>query len=102
MEIELVNAEPSLIEDYKREITRFIRNGMITLNEWNSKFKKFRDKSGYSIIHYLIASENNLDTFITMNPIMLKNKKVLQKRFGVKIQDPNEFVKENKGVENRK
>lgn len=97
MEIELVNpATPKLASQYRAYVHSFILNKNITLEEWNSRFKNFRDDYGYSIIHYLESVVNRLDMFITLNPIMIENKEELEKRFGVKIRTPEEMLKEEK------
>ena len=92
MEIELVNPQKDLIPIYKMEVEKFINLKLITLEEWNSRFKNFRDEYGYSFIHYLESTINELDTFITNNPVMLENRKELEKRFGVKIRTPGELL----------
>ncbi len=85
MKIELENPLEGMEEKYREEISKFIARGIISLEEWNKEFKFYRDDFGYSIIHYLISASNNLDIFVTNNPLMLKNKKKLEKRFRVKI-----------------
>lgn len=94
MEIELVNPIPELAHKYRAYVHSFISNGNITLEEWNSRLKNFRDEYGYSIIHYLEAVVNRINLFVTLNPIMIENRKELEKRFGVKIRTPEEQVKE--------
>lgn len=95
MEIELVNpATPELASQYRAYVHSFIINGNITLEEWNSRFKHFRDDVGYSIIHYLEAVVNRISIFITYTKKMIENRKELEKRFGVKIRTPEEQVKE--------
>ncbi len=99
MEIELINAIPELENQYKAYVKSFIDAGKITLEEWNSRLKNFRDDDGYSIIHYLESVVNRLDIFVTLNPIMLENREELEKRFGVKIKTPEELLKDKTPVE---
>ncbi len=95
MKIELVNPIENLIGKYKAQVHSYIDAELITLEEWNERFKYFRDDCGYSIIHYLESAVNNIDLFMTENPIILKNRKELVKRFGVKIINTKEFMEEN-------
>lgn len=94
MEIELVNPAEDLIEDYKKEVKKAIEMNLITLDEWNMRFKFYRDDYGYSFIHYLNCIYFKIDTFLTDNPIMLENRKELEKRFGVKIISSKEFLED--------
>ena len=96
MKIELVNPIENLIGKYKALVHSYIDAELITLEEWNKRFKYFRDDCGYSMIHYLQAAMSNIDLFMTNNPIMLKNRKELMKRFGVKIITTKEFMEERK------
>ncbi len=89
--IELINDIPELEDKYKERVKYFIISGLITLDEWNTRFKSYRDNYGYSIIHYLECVFNDINIFVTVNPIMLKNKKDLEKRFKVKVMTPKEF-----------
>jgi len=95
MEIELVNSIPELEDKYKRIVCLAIDKELITEAEWNTRFKNYRDDCGYSFIHYLEAKMNNIDRFVTVNPIMLDNRKELQNRFNVKIQTPQEIMDES-------
>ena len=94
MKIELVEPIPELVEKYRERVRVYLNLNLITLKEWNTKFKNYRDYCGYSIIHYLDAVILGLDAFITINPVLIKNRKELEKRFGLKISNPQEFGKE--------
>ena len=91
-QIELVNAIPNLVTSYRSVIVRAIALHIITLEQWNMKYKFYRDDAGYSMIHYLEAYMNKtVDFFITSNPIMLNDREDLQKRFELKILTLEEF-----------
>ena len=92
MEIELVNPIPELVETYKAVVTIAIRRGLITLEEWNTKYKHYRDEIGYSMIHYLECCMNGIGNFCTKNKLMLENRKELQDRFGVSIMTLKEMM----------
>ncbi len=95
MKIELIKVIPELEHEYRAYVHSFISNGNFTLEEWNSRLKYFRDDVGYSIIHYFEAVVNRLDIFVTFTKKMLENREELEKRFGVKIRTPEEFLKED-------
>jgi len=90
-QIELVHAIPELKEKYVYIVNRAIELNIITLHEWNRRFKFYRDESGYSFIHYLNCMMKGINNFITSNEIMINNGKELEKRFGVKVITINEF-----------
>ena len=92
MKIELVNPLPELEKQYQSAVKLFIRLELITLEEWNTRFKNFRDDCGYSMIHYLEAVLNKVDSFVTENPFLLGNRKELVKRFGVEILTAEEML----------
>jgi len=94
MKIELVEALPLLEAPYRNIIKRMITEKKITLKEWNSKYKNYRDECGYSIIHYFEAYFSGVEVFLTINPIMIENREELQKIFNVLIMTPEEFMKE--------
>ncbi len=94
MKIELVDAIPELENQYKAHVESFILAGKITLEEWNARFKNFRDVYVYSIIHYFESVVNCSDVFVTLNPIMLENREELEKRFGVEIKTPGELLED--------
>jgi hypothetical protein len=94
--IELVNAIPELENDYKKIVIRAISRELITLDEWNTKYKFYRDDCGYSMIHYLECVMHEIGIFLTSNPIMLNNRKELQKRFKVKIINLDEMMEMEK------
>ena len=101
MKIELVDALPTLIAPYKNIVRNMINKKKITVKEWNTKYKDYRDQYGYSIIHYFEAFRLGMDTFVTTNRIMLEDKEDLQKRFGVMIKDPIEATRgESNGKSN--
>ena len=95
MTIELVNSIPKLENEYKKIVCWAIKKGLITEEEWNTRFKNYRDNCGYSFIHYLEAKMNKIDIFVTINPIMLDNREELQNRFNVKIQTLQEIMDES-------
>lgn len=95
--IELVNALPTLIAPYKNTVRRMINENKITLKEWNSKYKNYRDDVGYSIIHLFEAHFHEIEVFITINPIMLEDKDDLFKRFNVKVMTPKEMMEDEDG-----
>lgn len=92
--IKLVDAIPELKKEYRRSVKSFIKADLITLKEWNTRFKDYRDEIGYSMIHYLEAVMNNISNFCTVNPIMIANKTELVERFKVNIIIPNDFVRD--------
>ena len=94
MKIELVDAISHLEDTYRGVVRKMIEADLITLKEWNSKLKTYRDDCGYSIIHYFEAYNHKAGVFVTINPIMLDNREELEKRFGVKIRTPEELTKE--------
>jgi hypothetical protein len=97
MKIELVDAMPDLVDAYEMVVLRAIGRGLITLNEWNKKFKYYRDDAGYSFIHLLEGKmSGKIDVFLTENPIMIENREELEDRFGIKIMNMKEFVEEEK------
>lgn len=85
--------DTELEKSYRDLVEKFIEAKIITLKEWNTKFYKYRDSCGYSIIHYLYCKFNGMGHFITENPLMIKERKKLIKRFGIQIFTLNEFVK---------
>ena len=97
-EIELVDATPDMEDDYRMAVKLYIDLDLITLEEWNTKYKFYRDSCGYSMIHYLNCVVNHIDCFITINPIMLDNRKELIERFNVQImtlEEAQEFQNDN-------
>jgi len=94
MTIELVGAIPGLVDMYTLEVSQFIKRGLITEEEWNTKFKHFRDNCGYSIIHYLTCVGQKDACFVTANPIMLDNREELEARFNVPIKTMQDMVEE--------
>ena len=96
-EIELVNPIPELVDKYRNVVIRAIQLHLITLEQWNTRYKFYRDDCGYSIIHYLEGyMSGKIGTFITANPIMIDNRDDLQKRFGIKIITLEEFGEDPK------
>ena len=91
-DIQLVNAIPEIEDDYREVVIRAIQNKLITLDEWNQNYKYYRDDVGYSIIHLLECSMRRIEAFVTSNPIILMNKKDLEKRLNVKIFTLEEFI----------
>ena len=85
-----------LEEKYEEVVSRAIKLKIIKREEWDNRFKNYRDEAGHSFVHYLecIMSKININIFLTLNPIMLKNKKELEKRFGVRILSPEDAIKE--------
>lgn len=95
MKIELVNPMPDLIDAYEEVVIRAIGKRLITLEEWNKRFKYYRDYAGYSFIHYLEAKmSGKINCFLTENPIMIENREELEDRFGIKIMNIKEFASE--------
>ena len=94
MKIELIDPIPYLIAPYRNVIRRVINEKKITLGKWNSKYKFYRDKCGYSIINYFEAYFAKVESFVTTNPIMIENRKELEKIFGVKILNVLEAIDE--------
>lgn len=94
MKIELVNALPELEADYRKEVQLLVDKEIITLEEWNTKYKDYRDDCGYSILHYFSAYLNNIEVFVTLNPIMLENRDELVNKFKVRILTLEETFKE--------
>ena len=89
--IELVDPIPNLIRDYKEVVYEALQEGILTLQEWNMVFKFYRDEYGYSILHYIKGAMFKTNYFITENPIMIKNRKMLEERFGVPILNAKEY-----------
>jgi hypothetical protein len=97
MKLEFVNAIPELVGSYENVVKTAILTGLITEEEWNERFKFFRDDAGYSFVHYLTCVLNNkMTVFLTENPVMIEHRGELQKRFGVKIINLKEFMEMNK------
>jgi hypothetical protein len=94
MKLEFVDPIPELVKDYENVVKAAIMMGLITEKEWNTRFKFYRDKAGYSFVHYLscIMSIEKINTFCTENPIMLDNRDELQKRFKVTIVTLKELM----------
>jgi hypothetical protein len=91
-EIQLINSIPELEEEYRRTIQKFIDSGILTLEEWNTKYKFYRDKYGYSMISLLECVFFNIDLFITENLLILQDRKDLEKRFGIRIKNAQEIL----------
>ncbi len=83
-----------LEEKYEEVVSEAIKLELIKRKEWDNRFKNYRDEWGHSFVHYLECIINKIDIFLTINPIMLKNKKELEKRFSVRILSPKEAIKE--------
>ena len=83
-----------LEEKYEEVVSEAIKLDLIKRKEWDNRFKNYRDEWGHSFVHYLECIINKIDIFLTINPIMLKNKKELEKRFSVRILSPKEAIKE--------
>ncbi len=94
MKIELVDALPELENEYRKQVQLLIDKKLITLKEWNTKYKNYRDSYGYSILNYFSAYLGKGDIFMTTNEIMLDNRDELTKKFSVKILTPGEALKE--------
>ena len=88
-----------LEQKYEEVVSRAIGLKLIKRSEWDERFKDYRDEAGHSFVHYLECIMNKIDIFLTLNPIMIKNREELEKRFGVKIRNPRELTKE---LENKK
>ncbi len=57
--------------------------------------KKYIDHYGIdSLPHLRIASENNLDIFLTLNRSLIKDREELEKIFKIKIRTPEELNEE--------
>lgn len=102
MDIELINPIPELVISYEATIKNAISLKLITLEEWNTRFKNYRDSAGYSFIHYLDCIIGKIGVFVTNNPIMLKDRLEFQNRFKVAIVDLDEMMKMMKEEENEK
>ena len=85
-----------LEKKYEEVVSKAIRLKIIKRKEWDERFKNYRDEAGHSFVHYLVSIMNEMDIFLTLNPIMLRNRNTLQKRFGVRIVSPEELNKEMK------
>jgi len=72
-------------------VSTSIKLKLITLSEWENRFKDYCDNAGHSFVHYLEANMNGCDTFLTMNDIMLNNRKELNKRFKAQISSTEDF-----------
>ena len=83
-----------LEEMYEEVVSRAVKLKIIKREEWDNRFKNYRDEYGHSFVHYLECIMSKIDIFLTINPIMLKNKKELEERFGVKILSQKEAIKE--------
>ncbi len=83
-----------LEEMYEEVVSRAVKLKIIKREEWDNRFKNYRDEYGHSFVHYLECIMSKIDIFLTINPIMLKNKKELEERFGVRILSPEEAIKE--------
>ena len=54
--------------------------------------EKYIDQYGIdSLPNLIIASENGMDVFLTLNKELLKDKKELEKKFKIKIRSPEEL-----------
>lgn len=96
MQIELIDPIPELEEHYRDVVRKVIDKELITLYEWNIRFKFIRDEFGYSIVHYFNCLFFDIDCFLTVNPMMLENKEEFEKRFKIKIMTWDEYLKELK------
>ena len=83
-----------LEKEYEKVVSRAVELKIIKREEWDNRFKNYRDEFGHSFVHYLECIMSKINFFLTINPIMLKNKKELEERFGVKILSPEEAIKE--------
>ena len=83
-----------LEEKYEEIVLRAVKLKIIKRKEWDDRFINYRDEAGHSFVHYLECIMNKVYIFLTINPIMLKNKKELEERFGVRILSPEEAIKE--------
>ncbi len=84
---------------YEEVVSRAIRLKIIKRKEWDDRFKNYRDECGHSFVHYLECIMNNIEIFVTLNPIMFKHREELQERFGVRIASPEELIKEMESQE---
>lgn len=56
--------------------------------------REYIDQYGIdSLLNLRIASENNMNFFITINEELLKDREELEERFNIKIRTPKEFMK---------
>jgi len=83
-----------LEKEYEKVVSRAVKLKIIKREEWDNRFKNYRDEFGHSFVHYLECIMSKINFFLTINPIMLKNKKELEERFGVRILSPEEAIKE--------
>ena len=59
--------------------------------------EKYIDQYGIdSLPNLIIASENGMDVFLTLNKGLLKDRKELEKKFKIKIRSPEELDKDLK------
>lgn len=91
----MINKE-DLEKIYEEVVSRAVRLKIIKRKEWDNRFKNYRDEYGHSFVHYLESIMNNIEIFVTLNPIMFKYREELQKRFGVRITSPEELTEEIK------
>lgn len=64
-----------LEEKYEEIVSEAIKLKIIKRKEWDNRFKNYRDEYGHSFVHYLECIMCKINIFLTINPIMLKNKK---------------------------
>ena len=83
-----------LEKEYEKVVSRAVELKIIKREEWDNRFKNYRDEFGHSFVHYLECIMSKINFFLTINPIMLKNKMELEERFGVRILSPEEAIKE--------
>lgn len=92
--------EKILKQEYEKVVSRAVKLKLIKRKEWDDRFINYRDEYGHSFVHYLECIMHKIEVFVTINPIMLKNKKELQNRFGVRIASPEELIEEIKDEKN--
>lgn len=93
-----------LDQEYESIANEAIRRGLITKEEWETKYSKYRDQHGHSFCSYLQVVFIKQDTgenmaFCTKNQIMLDNKVAIEAKFGVIIDNLETFIQKNKDKE---
>lgn len=90
----LTNVQRWLNFNYNKIVNEAIEKGLITQEEWETKFKFYRDQYGHSFVHLLECRLHDIGFFITLCPVILENRQELQGKFQVKIMTPLEFGSE--------
>lgn len=82
----------TLEEEYELVASEAIGKGIITEDEWEEKFKYYKDGLEHSFVDYLVCILEGIEIFLTNSQILIENKEEFEERFGVKIVTTEEFT----------